>query len=126
MRVGIIILPDQRWSTARRRWQLAEEYGFDYAWTYDHLGWRDLVDGPWFDAMTTLTAAALTTSRIRLRPAPAPAGFPPAPRARGPGELPPSRALRARDHGARRRVLRAAHARDRGGRAGAVVRRPGA
>jgi alkanesulfonate monooxygenase SsuD/methylene tetrahydromethanopterin reductase-like flavin-dependent oxidoreductase (luciferase family) len=66
MRVGIIILPDQRWSTARRRWQLAEEYGFDYAWTYDHLGWRDLVDGPWFDAVTTLTAAAQVTSRIRL------------------------------------------------------------
>ena len=66
MRVGIIILPDHRWSTARRRWQLAEEYGFDEAWTYDHLGWRDLVNGPWFDAVTTLTAAAQVTSRIRL------------------------------------------------------------
>ena len=35
----------------------AEEYGFHTAWTYDHLGWRDLVDGPWFDAVPTLTAA---------------------------------------------------------------------
>src|SRR6185312_13272512 len=66
MRVGIIILPDQRWSEASRRWRLAEEYGFDSAWTYDHLGWRDLVDGPWFDAVPVLTAAALATSRIRL------------------------------------------------------------
>lgn len=66
MRVGIVILPDQRWSVAARRWRLAEEYGFDQAWTYDHIGWRDLVDGPWFDAVPTLTAAALVTSRIRL------------------------------------------------------------
>ena len=66
MRIGIVILPDQRWATARRRWLLAEQYGFDHAWTYDHLGWRDLADGPWFDAVPTLTAAATVTSRIRL------------------------------------------------------------
>jgi alkanesulfonate monooxygenase SsuD/methylene tetrahydromethanopterin reductase-like flavin-dependent oxidoreductase (luciferase family) len=66
MRFGIIILPDQRWQDAARRWRLAEDYGFDHAWTYDHLGWRSLVDGPWFDAVPTLTAAALVTSRIRL------------------------------------------------------------
>jgi alkanesulfonate monooxygenase SsuD/methylene tetrahydromethanopterin reductase-like flavin-dependent oxidoreductase (luciferase family) len=66
VRIGIVILPDQRWSVAGRRWQRAEEYGFDHAWTYDHLGWRDLVDGPWFDAVTTLTAAAMVTRRIRL------------------------------------------------------------
>jgi alkanesulfonate monooxygenase SsuD/methylene tetrahydromethanopterin reductase-like flavin-dependent oxidoreductase (luciferase family) len=66
MRIGIVILPDQRWSVAGRRWQRAEQYGFDHAWTYDHLGWRDLVDGPWFDAVPTLTAAAMVTRRIRL------------------------------------------------------------
>lgn len=66
VRFGIVILPDQRWSVAGRRWQRAEEYGFDHAWTYDHLGWRDLVDGPWFDAVPTLTAAAMVTRRIRL------------------------------------------------------------
>jgi alkanesulfonate monooxygenase SsuD/methylene tetrahydromethanopterin reductase-like flavin-dependent oxidoreductase (luciferase family) len=66
MRIGIVILPDQRWSVAGRRWQRAEEYGFDHAWTYDHLGWRDLVEGPWFDAVPTLTAAAMATRRIRL------------------------------------------------------------
>ena len=66
MRAGIVILPDERWSVAARRWRLAEEYGFAHAWTYDHLGWRSLVDGPWFDAIPTLTAAAQVTSRIRL------------------------------------------------------------
>ncbi|MEU4164667.1 LLM class flavin-dependent oxidoreductase [Actinoplanes sp. NPDC026670] len=66
MRIGIVILPDQRWAAAGRRWRLADEYGFDHAWTYDHLGWRDLIDGPWFDPVPTLTAAALVTTRIRL------------------------------------------------------------
>jgi alkanesulfonate monooxygenase SsuD/methylene tetrahydromethanopterin reductase-like flavin-dependent oxidoreductase (luciferase family) len=66
VRVGIIILPDQRWAEASRRWRLAEEYGFAHAWTYDHIGWRSLVDGPWFDAAVTLAAAAGVTTRIRL------------------------------------------------------------
>jgi alkanesulfonate monooxygenase SsuD/methylene tetrahydromethanopterin reductase-like flavin-dependent oxidoreductase (luciferase family) len=66
VRIGIVILPDQRWSVAGHRWQRAEQYGFDHAWTYDHLGWRDLVDGPWFDSVPTLTAAAMVTRRIRI------------------------------------------------------------
>jgi alkanesulfonate monooxygenase SsuD/methylene tetrahydromethanopterin reductase-like flavin-dependent oxidoreductase (luciferase family) len=66
MRVGIVILPEHRWADAAPRWRAAEAYGFDHAWTYDHLGWRSLVDGPWFDAVPTLTAAALVTERIRL------------------------------------------------------------
>ena len=68
MRIGIVILPDQRWADSQRRWRQADEWGFDHAWTYDHLGWRDLVDGPWFDSMATLTAAAGVTERIRLGP----------------------------------------------------------
>ncbi|MEU5264895.1 LLM class flavin-dependent oxidoreductase [Amycolatopsis sp. NPDC021455] len=66
MRVGIVILPEDRWWAAEPKWRAAEEYGFDHAWTYDHLGWRNLVDGPWFSAIPTLTAAAMVTSRIRL------------------------------------------------------------
>jgi alkanesulfonate monooxygenase SsuD/methylene tetrahydromethanopterin reductase-like flavin-dependent oxidoreductase (luciferase family) len=65
-RFGIVILPEHRWADAQRMWQHAEELGFDHAWTYDHLGWRDLVDGPWFDAMSTLTAAAQVTTTMRL------------------------------------------------------------
>ncbi|WP_439385507.1 LLM class flavin-dependent oxidoreductase [Amycolatopsis lexingtonensis] len=66
MRAGIVILPEDRWWAAEPKWRAAEEYGFDHAWTYDHLGWRSLVDGPWFSAVPTLTAAAMVTSRIRL------------------------------------------------------------
>ncbi|CCH27487.1 LLM class flavin-dependent oxidoreductase [Actinosynnema sp. NPDC047251] len=66
MRTGIVILPEHRWWFAEPKWKAAEEYGFHHAWTYDHLGWRTLVDGPWFGAVPTLTAAAMVTERIRL------------------------------------------------------------
>ena len=66
MRFGITILPEHRWSVAEPLWQRAEEYGFDHAWTYDHLVWAGLQDSPWFGALPTLTAAAMATSTIRL------------------------------------------------------------
>lgn len=66
MRVGIVILPEFGRSELERRWRLAEEYGFAHAWTYDHLGWRTLVDSPWYSAVPTLSAAAMVTSRIQL------------------------------------------------------------
>lgn len=44
----------------------AEEYGFDAAWTYDHLSWRTLADEPWHATIPTLTAAAVVTSTIGL------------------------------------------------------------
>jgi alkanesulfonate monooxygenase SsuD/methylene tetrahydromethanopterin reductase-like flavin-dependent oxidoreductase (luciferase family) len=66
MRFGITILPEHPWSVAEPLWQRAEEYGFDHAWTYDHLVWAGLQDSPWFGALPTLTAAAMATSSIRL------------------------------------------------------------
>ncbi len=66
MRIGIVILPELRRAELDRRWRLAEAYGFDHAWTYDHLGWRTLVDSPWYSAVPTLSAAAMVTSRIRI------------------------------------------------------------
>ena len=66
MRVGVCILPEDRWPIAADKWRRAEALGFAHAWTYDHLNWRDLRDGPWFAAMPTLTAAATVTSTIRL------------------------------------------------------------
>lgn len=65
-RFGIVVLPEQRWARNRERWVRAEQMGFDHAWTYDHLSWRSLADGPWFDAVPTLAAAAGVTRRIRL------------------------------------------------------------
>ncbi|MDV6012373.1 LLM class flavin-dependent oxidoreductase [Haloechinothrix sp. LS1_15] len=66
MRVGIVILTEDRWWSGEPKWRGAEELGFDHAWTYDHLGWRSLVDGPWFAALPTLTAAATVTEQIQL------------------------------------------------------------
>jgi len=66
MRYGIVILPQYDWPEARRRWQGAEHYGFQHAWTYDHLSWRSLADQPWHATIPTLTAAAAVTERIRL------------------------------------------------------------
>jgi hypothetical protein len=66
MRVGIVILPEYRWWAAEPKWRAVETYGFAHAWTYDHLAWRSLADGPWFGTLPTLTAAAMVTERIRL------------------------------------------------------------
>ncbi|HEY0216050.1 MAG TPA: LLM class flavin-dependent oxidoreductase [Cellulomonas sp.] len=65
-RLGVVILPQQRWAQAQHTWRRAEEYGFDHAWTYDHLAWRSLADEPWFATVPLLAAAAAVTSRIRL------------------------------------------------------------
>jgi alkanesulfonate monooxygenase SsuD/methylene tetrahydromethanopterin reductase-like flavin-dependent oxidoreductase (luciferase family) len=64
VRLGVVLLPEVRWPDDR--WARAEALGFEHAWTYDHLTWRDLRDGPWFAAVPTLAAAALATSTIRL------------------------------------------------------------
>jgi len=66
MRIGVCILPEDRWPVAAEKWRRAEELGFAHAWTYDHINWRDLRDGPWFGAIPTLTAAAVVTSTMRL------------------------------------------------------------
>jgi alkanesulfonate monooxygenase SsuD/methylene tetrahydromethanopterin reductase-like flavin-dependent oxidoreductase (luciferase family) len=66
MRIGIVVLPQLRWSEAAARWRAAEQMGFDHAWTYDHLSWQNLADEPWFATVPTLAAAAAVTSRIGL------------------------------------------------------------
>lgn len=65
-RLGVVILPQRRWAESRAQWQRAEEYGFDHAWTYDHLAWRSLADEPWFATVPLLAAAAAVTERIGL------------------------------------------------------------
>jgi alkanesulfonate monooxygenase SsuD/methylene tetrahydromethanopterin reductase-like flavin-dependent oxidoreductase (luciferase family) len=66
VRVGVVLLPEHAWKVDRVRWQRAEEIGFHTAWTYDHLAWRTMADGPWHATIPTLVAAALSTSTIRL------------------------------------------------------------
>lgn len=65
-RVGVVILPQEPWREARRKWGQAEELGFDHVWTYDHLAWGTLADESWGATVPTLTAAALATSTIRI------------------------------------------------------------
>jgi alkanesulfonate monooxygenase SsuD/methylene tetrahydromethanopterin reductase-like flavin-dependent oxidoreductase (luciferase family) len=66
MRVGLVILPSDRWPEARRQWEWADEVGFDTAWTYDHVRWGGMLDGPWHAALPVLAAAGAVTKRIRL------------------------------------------------------------
>ncbi len=66
MRVGLVILPTDRWSEARRQWEWADGAGFATAWTYDHIRWGGMPDGPWHAAVPVLAAAAVVTTRIRL------------------------------------------------------------
>jgi alkanesulfonate monooxygenase SsuD/methylene tetrahydromethanopterin reductase-like flavin-dependent oxidoreductase (luciferase family) len=66
MRVGVLILPEGRWADSARLWREAESLDFDSAWTYDHLSWRSLQDGPWFSAFPVLAAAACSTARITV------------------------------------------------------------
>lgn len=68
MRLGVCILPEARWAEVRPCWELAEQLGFEHAWTYDHLSWRSFHDEPWYGSVPTLTAAAAVTERIRLGP----------------------------------------------------------
>src|SRR5580698_5720835 len=66
MRVGLVILPSDRWAEARRQWEWADAVGFSTAWTYDHIRWGGMPDGPWHAAVPVLAAAATATQRIRL------------------------------------------------------------
>jgi len=66
VRVGVVILPSDRWADARRQWEWADEVGFCTAWTYDHIRWGGMPDGPWHAAIPVLAAAAGVTKQVRL------------------------------------------------------------
>ncbi|MEU6753002.1 LLM class flavin-dependent oxidoreductase [Spirillospora sp. NPDC046719] len=63
-RISTVMWPMQSWPEAGELWRRAEELGFHHAWVYDHLAWRGTA--PWYDAYTTMAAAAAVTSRVRL------------------------------------------------------------
>jgi alkanesulfonate monooxygenase SsuD/methylene tetrahydromethanopterin reductase-like flavin-dependent oxidoreductase (luciferase family) len=66
VRVGLVILPTDRWPEARKQWEWADDVGFGTAWTYDHIRWGGMPEGPWHAAVPVLAAAAGVTQRIRL------------------------------------------------------------
>lgn len=66
IRVGVVILPEFSWREALPRWKSLQDRGFAHGWTYDHLAWRELADGPWYATVPTLAAAAAATDALRL------------------------------------------------------------
>ena len=66
LRLGVCVLPDRPFREAAPRWRHVEELGFEHAWTYDHITFSGIPDGPWYDAVTTLASAAAVTERIKL------------------------------------------------------------
>jgi alkanesulfonate monooxygenase SsuD/methylene tetrahydromethanopterin reductase-like flavin-dependent oxidoreductase (luciferase family) len=66
--LGVCILPTSRWADARSTWIDLDTAGVNHLWTYDHLSWRDLRDGPWFGAMPLLSAVAAVTTKAKLGP----------------------------------------------------------
>lgn len=63
-RVSVIMWPTEPWARASGQWRRAEDAGFTAALVYDHLAWRGTT--PWYDAYTTLAAAAVQTTTIGL------------------------------------------------------------
>ncbi len=67
-RLGVLVLPEHCGRDSLPIWRQVDEAGFAHAWTFDHLTWRGLPGEPWFDALTTLAAAAVVTSRVTIGP----------------------------------------------------------
>lgn len=68
VRLGVCLLPTSRWSDARSSWVDLDKAGVEHIWTYDHLSWRDMRDGPWFEAIGLLSAVAAVTTTAKLGP----------------------------------------------------------
>ncbi|MPY48890.1 LLM class flavin-dependent oxidoreductase [Streptomyces acidicola] len=64
--LSCLVLPDRAPAEFLARVRDAEQAGARTVWTYDHLSWRDLADGPWFSTVPLLAAAAGATSTVRL------------------------------------------------------------
>ncbi|GAA4375914.1 LLM class flavin-dependent oxidoreductase [Nocardioides caricicola] len=64
MGLDVVMWPDRSWPRLRAEWQLAEQWGVDRGWLWDHLvlGGRPV----WHDAWAVLAAAAASTTRIGL------------------------------------------------------------
>jgi len=67
-RFQVEILPDLEWLEIKRRFQHADQLGFDIATTADQfVDWKN-PSVPWFDVWTLLAGVAQATERIRLAP----------------------------------------------------------
>ena len=65
--LSVLVLPDRHPPAAFLADVVeAEQAGVRTVWTYDHLTWPLLEDGPWYGSVPLLAAAAVATSRVRL------------------------------------------------------------
>ncbi|CCG03991.1 LLM class flavin-dependent oxidoreductase [Blastococcus saxobsidens] len=65
--LAALVLPDRHpVSSFLADVQEAERAGVRAVWTYDHLTWPLLADGPWYGAVPLLAAAAMCTETVRL------------------------------------------------------------
>lgn len=64
--VSAVVLPDRSPPDFLTDVREAERAGMRTVWTYDHLTWPLLADGPWYGAVPLLAAAAVATERVRL------------------------------------------------------------
>jgi alkanesulfonate monooxygenase SsuD/methylene tetrahydromethanopterin reductase-like flavin-dependent oxidoreductase (luciferase family) len=65
--LSAVVLPDRHpVGTFLDDVRAAETAGVRTVWTYDHLTWPRLADGPWYGAVPLLAAAAVCTERVRL------------------------------------------------------------
>jgi alkanesulfonate monooxygenase SsuD/methylene tetrahydromethanopterin reductase-like flavin-dependent oxidoreductase (luciferase family) len=66
MRIGVVMLPTDRWPETVERARRLETLGYAHLWTYDHLSWRRYRGQPWFNAIPWLTGLAGVTERVEL------------------------------------------------------------
>lgn len=67
LQLSALVLPDRHPAAAfLDDVRAAEDAGVRTVWTYDHLTWPLLADGPWYGAVPLLAAAAMRTERVRL------------------------------------------------------------
>jgi len=67
LELSAVVLPDRHpVATFLADVRAAEQAGVRTVWTYDHLTWPLLADGPWYGAVPLLAAAAVATERVRL------------------------------------------------------------
>ncbi len=65
--LSAVVLPDRHpVQTFLDDVRAAEAAGVRTVWTYDHLTWPLLADGPWYGAVPLLAAAAMCTDHVRL------------------------------------------------------------
>jgi alkanesulfonate monooxygenase SsuD/methylene tetrahydromethanopterin reductase-like flavin-dependent oxidoreductase (luciferase family) len=65
--LSALVLPDRHPPAAfLEDVRQVEDAGLRTVWTYDHLMWPPLKDGPWYACLPLLAAAAVRTDRVRL------------------------------------------------------------